>query len=280
MAKYIVDGQDLASVADAIREKTGESGTMTLAEMPEKIASISGGGGIQPDGINIDEDGYVIMPRVTNQSYYNKTIPGGTRKWRLNSYSGEFDAYRTFRGTSFSGDAEFHFKVTDGANIARLNEFMFQAKGVGGTKTVKLFFEGNRIKPTTGANAFTPATTIMLYQYGEIDLTNCPTSGAFQTNISVKHVEFCPNTNKSGGTFNTATLDKESVINIANSLNHGTTGITIAFPLIGYRPDTIIGRTEQITDVNGNTADVFIEDENGAMTLAQFINDVKGWSFT
>jgi len=36
----------LSAIADAIREKTGESGIMTLAEMPEKIAGISGGGGI------------------------------------------------------------------------------------------------------------------------------------------------------------------------------------------------------------------------------------------
>ena len=45
MSLYIVDPADIKSVADAIREKTGESGTMTLRDMPEKIAGISGGGG-------------------------------------------------------------------------------------------------------------------------------------------------------------------------------------------------------------------------------------------
>lgn len=37
--------EKLTAVADAIREKTGKTATMTLAEMPTEIASISGGGG-------------------------------------------------------------------------------------------------------------------------------------------------------------------------------------------------------------------------------------------
>lgn len=34
-----------SDIADAIRAKTGKSDTMTPAEMPTEIASISGGGG-------------------------------------------------------------------------------------------------------------------------------------------------------------------------------------------------------------------------------------------
>lgn len=36
-----------SDIADAIRAKTGKSDTMTPAEMPTEIASISGGGGIE-----------------------------------------------------------------------------------------------------------------------------------------------------------------------------------------------------------------------------------------
>lgn len=40
----IVSSDKLEAIADAIREKTGKNGLLTLDEMPEEIASISGGG--------------------------------------------------------------------------------------------------------------------------------------------------------------------------------------------------------------------------------------------
>ena len=39
--EYSIEGATLANIADAIREKTGESGGMTPLEMPAQIASIS-----------------------------------------------------------------------------------------------------------------------------------------------------------------------------------------------------------------------------------------------
>ena len=45
MPEYLIQGETLTGIADAIRAKTGESGQMTPLEMPEKIASIQTGGG-------------------------------------------------------------------------------------------------------------------------------------------------------------------------------------------------------------------------------------------
>ena len=45
MTMYSVNGTDLTNIANAIRAKTGEVGTMTIADMPTEIGSISGGGG-------------------------------------------------------------------------------------------------------------------------------------------------------------------------------------------------------------------------------------------
>lgn len=42
--KYKIDSTSLTAIADAIREKTGKSALMTPTEMPDEIASISGGG--------------------------------------------------------------------------------------------------------------------------------------------------------------------------------------------------------------------------------------------
>ena len=43
--KYKIDSETLTDIADAIRAKTGDSASMTPLEMPDEIASISGGGG-------------------------------------------------------------------------------------------------------------------------------------------------------------------------------------------------------------------------------------------
>ena len=45
MAEYLIYDTDLTKIADAIRAKDGSTGTMTLAEMPGRIAAIQTGGG-------------------------------------------------------------------------------------------------------------------------------------------------------------------------------------------------------------------------------------------
>ena len=43
MTKYLVEGETLSDIADAIREQTGEAGQIQLKEFANKVASISGG---------------------------------------------------------------------------------------------------------------------------------------------------------------------------------------------------------------------------------------------
>lgn len=51
MSEYIVQGESLTLIADAIRAKTGATDTITLAQMPELINGIqTGGGGGFPNG--------------------------------------------------------------------------------------------------------------------------------------------------------------------------------------------------------------------------------------
>ena len=51
MAEYLIYDTDLTKIADAIRAKDGSTGTMTLAEMPGRIAAIKTGGG-QTGGVD------------------------------------------------------------------------------------------------------------------------------------------------------------------------------------------------------------------------------------
>lgn len=43
MTKYLVEGETLSDIADAIREQTGEADQIPLKEFANKVASISGG---------------------------------------------------------------------------------------------------------------------------------------------------------------------------------------------------------------------------------------------
>lgn len=63
MSKVYLDDSILTDIADAIREKTGESGTITPANMPTEIEGISGGG----EPIVIDDYG-------TDANYFIKSF--------------------------------------------------------------------------------------------------------------------------------------------------------------------------------------------------------------
>lgn len=55
MPEYIIQGQTLTDIADAIRDKTGGSSAMTPAEMVTEIGSIqTGGGGLFPFSLLAD----------------------------------------------------------------------------------------------------------------------------------------------------------------------------------------------------------------------------------
>ena len=57
MSKYVVDESSLTAIGDAIREKTGSTALIPLANMPTEIASISGGGGgIEVEPIVLTKD--------------------------------------------------------------------------------------------------------------------------------------------------------------------------------------------------------------------------------
>lgn len=52
MAKYVIDGVTLQDIADSIRTKTGESGSISTLDFATKILSIQGGGGGGSGGIS------------------------------------------------------------------------------------------------------------------------------------------------------------------------------------------------------------------------------------
>lgn len=119
--------------------------------------------------------------------------------------------------------------------------------------------------------------------YGEIDLSELTDEYNFQFSIAVTHIEFKPNScslltkfNLSSGSMKTTfdVADNETIISIGNALKDGING-TLTLPSNG------LSRLNGIKGYVDNTSydyNYFVEDENGTLTLADFITTVKGWT--
>lgn len=80
MSEYLIQDTTLTDIADAIREKTGKTDTMTPLEMPGEIASIQGGGGggvaASPKEVNfIDYDGTVLYAYTVSEAAALTELP-------------------------------------------------------------------------------------------------------------------------------------------------------------------------------------------------------------
>ena len=71
----------LTAIADAIRAKSGTTGTMTLAEMPDRIAAIQTGGGsssASPNDVNFyDYDGTLVASYSLSEAHSLTALPDG-----------------------------------------------------------------------------------------------------------------------------------------------------------------------------------------------------------
>ena len=71
----IVSSDKLEAIADAIREKTHKDNLMTLDDMPDEIASISGGGGDVPE-CGIVPTSWASNGFVLTADSYGDVLPG------------------------------------------------------------------------------------------------------------------------------------------------------------------------------------------------------------
>ena len=83
MASYVVKGESLTAVADAIREKTGSTEPLGLAEMPEAILGIS----LDDDG-NYDQ-GFAAGKQAEYDVFWDAYQQNGNRTDYSNAFSGE-----------------------------------------------------------------------------------------------------------------------------------------------------------------------------------------------
>lgn len=68
MAKALITESTLTAIADAIRTKTGSTATMTPSQMPEQIAAIETGGGVEPGPMSPTEQLQFIITQSEHQT--------------------------------------------------------------------------------------------------------------------------------------------------------------------------------------------------------------------
>ena len=107
---------------------------------------------------------------------------------------------------------------------------------------------------------------------GEIDCTNVNNSRMFRGATNIKDITLKPNTWKTteGIIFSSNVLTDASLVTIANALSTASAGQTLTHASTAKaRCSTLMGNND-----NGT----FVADENGVMTLADFITNIKGWT--
>lgn len=140
-----------------------------------------------------------------------------------------------------------------------------------------LTFEDCSFRPTS-LESFARAAAKLKAVYGEIDCSLCTRSNAtsflFASSNLIESFRFKENSiskNMADWTPNNTLITADSWISYANALNPQT-------------PATTALKSNNKTAINailGNNVDgTFVADENGSMTLMDFITTVKGWTVT
>jgi len=152
------------------------------------------------------------------------------------------------------------------------------------TPIIVIFEDGMTVANITAALQYIGYNTSPPWPkiYGEIDLSLLDGTVPYFWNPNVEHIEFKPNTcflttqfafNYNKAVDFLATCDNETIISIGNVLNDNTNG-NLSFP------DSAITRISSIMGNNNTTNgyNLFIPDENGTISLKDFITNIKGWN--
>lgn len=112
----------IKAIADAIRDRTGETAPMTLDEMAESIEYMTGDGGPIQTFILVDEDGHEMQAFLTEEEVELNATPNDIRigmtavtDTGVTVGEKEIPSYITVEGTrKISPGADFVVKVRDG----------------------------------------------------------------------------------------------------------------------------------------------------------------------
>ena len=154
-----------------------------------------------------------------------------------------------------------------------LNDFDF-ASVFWGCSVKKIIFDNCKIAPLNFNYSFRQMKNLTEI-VGELDFTNATSAGSmfYETN-NITSIRFKPNSISIpiGNTGYLAQIDDDSLISLCNGFNSNVSN-TFQFnkTITSGRLAALMGNS-----ING----LFVADENGSMSLQDFITTVKGWTIT
>lgn len=266
---------DLGDVADAIRAKSGGSSQLAFPlGFISEIGSIqTGGGGAgleqyavsivfgKTGGNTLPENFTVNAPNVTSLGNMFKGVKG-VKNIIINT------------GGITSMNETFSQNVTGIASGERIiQEINIITSTKQCTNYYAAFMYNANLERIIGVIDFTAASANSSYAYA----LNSMFSGCSK----LKHVSFAPNTlarDATAANLENTIFDQETLISLANCLVSGSYTIKLSNAQ-KTTIQSITGSVSSVTDDSG-TYDFFTADENGAVTLANFITNTKGWTIT
>ncbi len=275
MAEYLIQDTTLDAIADAINAKTGGSSAMTPAEMATEIAAIPTGGG--GNALEVTDIGLSIFSGYSDARNIIANFTGTGRLSRV-----------------VSCDASVPFKkITINAINGAYSALSF--RHAQDSKTLLEEIEINGLALTAIHQVFQEVHSsgnTSLKSIHTLDLSRCgganyALGNGFGNQNKLETLLIVPNTmgklpfsTYSGNVLNLqpcSLLTDDSLVSIANGCNATNTSTIQFHSTPRARLSAIIGSVSTHTDDDGNY-DFFTADENGTVTLLDFITNTKGWT--
>lgn len=289
---FVADVNDITGETD----KTPSGVASTLSDINSALgaAITAKGGTVASDSTLSDkaeEVGSIIAPNPLEYAtfansglFYVASFPGGyTLDLEVNSLrEGETNNFfeHMFYGAAVQDDGHASFHISTTKSIPRLYGVFqeFSAKD----SEVYLDFDMSQVNNYIN---FSFRSKNLYLRGNPIDFSSVTEVGAYKgaygafSLSGVKHAEFVPNSLKVTGNFfdNWTDLDNETLVSLANCLNETVQDTIRLASSVVSRASGIYGATS--IDPSGEYH-IFIVDDNGYTTLADFITQTKGWTLT
>ena len=266
--KYKIDSETLTDIADAIRAKTGDSASMTPLEMPDEIASISGGG----------DNWSQYIRRLTNTFYplSNTAEEAVPSPLELDLPNCEQISQAFNRTKAFDEQRLVVILHLDDENptIKQLNQALYYSN----IRDAKI--TGDLSGVTTYNYLIQYATSIEKID-AELDFTSVTSTDTANIGngggTTLTFLRYKANTLSYSQTLTSQrVLDEDSLISIANGLNETATGQTLT--LYSTRKTLCNSIMGDVGMDSGNNYHVFTKNTSGATSLTNFITSTKGWT--
>lgn len=257
MSNYIVSDSQLEDVADAIRAKTGVSSPLAFpADFVSEIGSISGGGGLAPRPTS----GYNTVSFTCKATYADNYLV-------FDFSNSQVSLTNAFVSSNISLQPNTTIKIK-ASEITSTYRLCYVAAGIP-VNVDTVIFDTEKPVPY-GNEAFYGVKNVL---GTPIRLSVAPGSSL----LGVIEIRFVENDVSVSANVQGQNLSNDSLVSLANALASAT-GVTLTLHANAKtKCNAITGYSESVT-VDDVTYDRFVADENGTVTLMDFITNTKGWT--